>query len=138
MEISEVLKQGAAVLGIRDNALLSCEVMLADVLGVEREYLVAHRDEEVTSELFQLFKQYVGRVEAGEPVAYIIGNKEFYGLDFYVDKRVLVPRPETEHLVDKVLEFVKERGIESPKILDVGTGSGNIAIAIAKNLDLKN
>ncbi|MBP9771054.1 peptide chain release factor N(5)-glutamine methyltransferase, partial [Candidatus Gracilibacteria bacterium] len=90
------------------------------------------------------YMAYLKKVKDGEPVAYILKEKEFYGLNFYVDNRVLVPRPETEQLVETVLSFLEEKyGVkrsrefesdaEKFRILDVGTGSGNIAISLATN-----
>jgi release factor glutamine methyltransferase len=76
------------------------------------------------------------RVVDGEPVAYILGEKEFYGLDFFVDNRVLLPRPETEMIVEKVLEYFGSDVVDSDlgfRLLDVGTGSGNIVVSIAKS-----
>lgn len=129
MKISQLLKQ--------DISDLDCEILLAYVLGVEREYLVSHSEDEVDKNLVDLFKRYLWRVKDGEPIAYIIGEKEFFGLNFYVDKRVLVPRPETEHLVEKVLEYLRKLSNDCRerrfRILDVGTGSCNIAVSIAKN-----
>lgn len=113
---------------------LECEILLAHVLGVLREYLLAHGDEEVSDDLCKLFDHYLKRVSNGEPVAYIVQEKEFFGLNFYVDSRVLVPRPETEMIVEMVLEYLKyaDNG-RRYHILDMGTGSGNIAVSIAKN-----
>ncbi len=107
---------------------LDAEVLLAHVLGENREWLVAHGDEEVSTEDVALFESYVKRREEQEPVAYIVGFKEFYGMDFFVDRRVLVPRPETEMLVDKALEYLEGSG----RVLDVGTGSGCMAVSIAR------
>lgn len=133
MTIKDLLKEGADFLGDHENAILDCEVLLAYVLGKDKEYLLAHGNEEVEDDLVKLFEKYVERVRDGEPVAYITGEKEFYGLDFFVDKRVLVPRPETEMLVEKVLEYLRENEGRKCRVLDVGTGSGNIAVSVAKN-----
>lgn len=147
MTIKKLLKSGFEFLGERENALLDCEVILANVLGVEKEYLIAHNDQKIGgdgfgsgaassnfgSDLIDLFWVYLKRVHDGEPVAYLIREKEFYGLNFYVDQRVLVPRPETEQLVETVLNFLKETPERKFRIIDVGTGSGNIAVALATN-----
>lgn len=118
----------------RKNALLDCELVLAYVLGVDSAYLLAHNDEEVSEVLYALFDVYLKRLQSGEPVAYVVFEKEFFGLNFFVDKRVLVPRPETELLVEKVIEYINSQSREGTRsrILDVGTGSGNIAVAIAR------
>lgn len=144
MTIRDLIKQGFEFLEGAENAVLNCEVVLANVLGVEKEYLIGHSDEEVEDDLVDLFMLYLKKVKDGEPVAYILKEKEFYGLSFYVDNRVLVPRPETEQLVETVLSFLEEKyGVkrsrefesdaEKFRVLDVGTGSGNIAISLATN-----
>ena len=83
------------------------------------------------------FRALVKRRAGGEPVAYILGSKEFYGRDFQVNLDVLIPRPETEHLVDCVLDYLKKRpeDAEPPRVVDVGTGSGAIAITIAAEIE---
>lgn len=112
---------------------LGAELLLAFVLGKDRAYLVANGNEEVGESVQQKFEELMGRMLKGEPVAYLTGIKEFYGLDFFVDKRVLIPRPETERLVEKVLGY--PLAVVGPaRILDVGTGSGCIAVSVAKNL----
>lgn len=141
MNISEILKLAKERLNNVQGDYLGIEVILAHVLEKNREFLIAHPDFEIIQPVEERFWALFERFYDGEPVAYLTNKKEFYGLDFYVDKRVLIPRPETELLVDKVLEFAKQ--IESGKqkkisskikILDIGTGSGCIAISIAKNL----
>ncbi len=112
--------------------LLEAELLLAEILGVTREDVFAHPERGLSGEECERFERFWERIEAGEPLAYILGHKEFYGLDFFVDSRVLVPRPETEHLVSTVLELVRD--IDEPKILDVGTGCGAIAVALAHAL----
>ncbi|MFH1284935.1 MAG: peptide chain release factor N(5)-glutamine methyltransferase [Candidatus Peregrinibacteria bacterium] len=127
MTIKDLLKSGADI--------LDREVLLAYVLGVPREHLLAHPNEEIPEELAEVFSVYINRVEEGEPVAYITCEKEFFGLNFYVDNRVLIPRPETEQLVERALGYMGDRAKAGRRfrILDVGTGSGNIAVSIARN-----
>jgi release factor glutamine methyltransferase len=136
MTRGQLLDLGVNVLGAKDTSYLSAEVLLCYVLGETKEYLFAHASDEVGDEnLEKLYIQYLDRVKKGEPIAYITGEKEFYGLDFLVNKHVLVPRPETEMLVEKALSFMRDNFEKHGKyrVLDVGTGSGNIAISIAKN-----
>lgn len=109
---------------------LDAELLAASALGLARIQLYAQSDRPlVTSELGAL-RELVRRRQAGEPVAYITGHKEFWGLDLAVDPRVLIPRPDTETLVEEALERVPPDA--APKVADVGTGSGAIALALAK------
>jgi len=135
MTIKELLELGGGELSSSSTAFLDAEVLLAHVLGEDKVFLTVNMDEKVDDDLVALFRSYLGRVKNGEPVAYILNRKEFFGNDFYVDNRVLVPRPETEFLVERVLVFIeKNRGQINFNILDIGTGSGNIAISIVKGL----
>ena len=104
------------------------EVLLAHLLDVSRLELIAYSEQEVPVDKLGALQQSWAKIEDGCPVAYLTHEKEFYGLDFYVDERVLVPRGETERLVDYVLD----RAQEGAKILEVGTGSGAIAVALKK------
>ena len=101
----------------------------------ERAWLMAHDDDALPEQVADLFHSFRLRRTAGEPVAYIVGYKEFFGLRFSVDSRVLVPRPDTETLVQWALEVLKP--LADPEILDLGTGSGAVAIAIAHSLRCK-
>jgi len=121
---------GAAVLrhaGI-PTASLDADVLLTDVLGISKETLYAHPDTEMSHGPMRRFRELIERRARGEPVAYLRGFKEFYGLRFAVDPRVLIPRPETETLVDAARDLIRGRALS---IADVGTGSGAIAIAVA-------
>jgi release factor glutamine methyltransferase len=123
---------GAAVDGLRaagvEDPRLDAEVMLAEAIGIERAELTASPDTEVPPAAARLFGEMVRRRLRREPVAYIVGSKGFRHLDLAVDHRVLIPRPETELLVEVALE-------RAPRtLLDVGTGSGAIALAVAAEL----
>ena len=111
-----------------DTAALDADVLLAYVLGVGKEALFAHPERELSPAEDVRFQQLVERRGRGEPVAYLRGFKEFYGLRLLVDPRVLIPRPETEGLVDAAREVIAGRALT---VVDVGTGSGAIAVAIA-------
>lgn len=115
------------------NARLDAQVLLERVIGMERALFYAYPEHEVTSEQEQRFLVLLKRRLQGEPIAYLVGHKEFYGLDFLVDKRVLIPRPETELLVEAALEVLQHRlnAGQTPISADIGTGSGIIAITLA-------
>jgi release factor glutamine methyltransferase len=110
------------------TAALDADVLLAHVLGVAKEMLYAHPDTEMTHGAMRRYRELIERRARGEPVAYLRGFKEFYGLRFTVDRRVLIPRPETETLVDAARGIIAGRPLT---IADVGTGSGAVAVAIA-------
>jgi release factor glutamine methyltransferase len=112
-----------------DRARLDSERLLMHLLRKNRAWLIAHPRKELPAEQQDQYEALVERRLAGEPIQYIIGECEFYGLPFKVTRDVLIPRPETEHLVEKVSELVPL--FSQPRIVDVGTGSGAIAIALA-------
>lgn len=107
---------------------------------VNQAWLIAHDDEMLAPSTAAAFRDSIERRCAGEPIQYISGEAEFYGLPFAVDRDVLIPRPETEHLVEKTIglaQELREAGmISEPRIVDVGTGSGAIAVALAHALPL--
>jgi release factor glutamine methyltransferase len=112
---------------------LDAEVLLAYVLKKPREYLFVNQESRIKNQEAKKFLALVKKRQLGWPVAYLTQKKEFFGLNFFVNKHVLIPRPETEGLVELILSRIKnqESGI---KILDIGTGSGNIIIALAKTI----
>jgi release factor glutamine methyltransferase len=113
---------------------LDAELLLAHALGVGRAHVLAGGASPLTAEQLGGFRGLVARRAELEPVAYLVGHKEFFGLDFVVDRRVLVPRPETELLVELALERLNVRAFGRLNVADIGTGSGCIAIALAKHL----
>lgn len=115
-------------------AAAHARMLLQSVLNVSHAYLIAHPDQELAPEQAQKFHSLAVRRAAGEPVAYLVGEREFYSLNFKVTPAVLIPRPETELLVDLALERIST---DRPcKVLDLGTGSGAVAITIARHRPL--
>jgi release factor glutamine methyltransferase len=112
-----------------ERARLDAETLLLAILRKNRAWLLAHLDEPVPAEAVSRYAEWVERRSLGEPVQYIVGETEFYGLPFRVTRDVLIPRPETEHLVERALELAAE--FSAPRVVDVGTGSGAIALALA-------
>jgi len=108
---------------------VDARALLCAVLGRDAAYLIAHSDDVLTAEQALTYEAWVARRAAGEPVAYITGVREFYGRAFTVTPDVLIPRPETELLVDVALQAL--RGMSEPRVLDLGTGSGCIALTLA-------
>jgi release factor glutamine methyltransferase len=112
-----------------DSPRLDAELLLAHVLGFERIKLYTHFDRPMSEADLASYRALVKRRVAGEPVAYLLGSKGFWEIDLQVDERALIPRPETEVLVEEVLELVGEDS--DATLVDVGTGSGAIALAVA-------
>jgi release factor glutamine methyltransferase len=116
---------------------LNAELLLMFVLGRERAYLYAHPERELSAEEQYRYDQVIQERAQGCPTQYITGHQEFWGLDLLVSPAVLIPRPETEHVVETVLELVKELPLDPVgklRIVDIGTGSGCIALAVASEL----
>jgi release factor glutamine methyltransferase len=118
-----------------DEARLHAEVLVFHVLHCDRAYLFAHPERELTSSEQSQYEQLVARRAAGEPLQYLTGHQEFWKADFLVTPAVLIPRPETEHLIEAVLDLVRHFALGPRlKLIDVGTGSGAIAITLAREL----
>ena len=128
--IAEALKEAARLLrgACVAEARREAGSLLAHTLGRDRAYLFTHDDEAVVPEKLSLFRSLVERRASGEPLQYVTGRQEFYGLDFEVTPDVLIPRPETELLVEAGLASLGEHA--SPLVCDVGTGSGCIPVAL--------
>ncbi len=135
----EALQGGVAQLqraGV-DDARLVAELLLCRVLACERGQLLARLEQPLTAAASKRWRRLLRRALRHEPLAYILGWREFYGLEFYVDRRVLIPRPETELLVEEALAWARAylaRHNRLPLIADVGTGSGAIAVSLAVHL----
>lgn len=110
------------------------ELILAHILKKSREYVLTHPDIALTKHQQKQYRNMAARRLKNEPLAYILGHKEFYGLDFKVSPQTLIPRPETELLIEEVLRLKPKNSF----IIDVGTGSGNIIISLSKNIKEKN
>jgi len=134
--IRGALLWGAQVLsdaGI-ENHRLDAEVLLRHVLKMEKEQLYMNGDTPISAGQEAEFRALLSRRSQREPVSYITGQKEFWSLDFFVTPAVLIPRPETELLVEVALQYIARLGSGSPvKVLDLGTGSGAIAVCLAKD-----
>lgn len=127
-EVAELIATGAAGLAASSSsARADAALLLAHALGRRREWIVAHPDAVASPEETARFEMLCMRRREGVPIAYLVGSAHFYGREFCIDDSVLIPRPETEHLVDEALRF-----IEGPaRVLDVGTGCGAIACTLA-------
>jgi release factor glutamine methyltransferase len=146
MDIRSALKWGMAQL--RDagvpSGTLATEVLLMHALGRDRAWMYSHHEEPVDDAALQKYFALIARRAAGEPTQYLTGHQEFWGLDFEVTPAVLIPRPETEHLMEVALARLGERGFkihmdtglprETLHVADIGTGSGCLAVALAYEL----
>jgi release factor glutamine methyltransferase len=117
------------------NDLLDAQTLLAAAIGRDRTYLIVNFNQELAPEQLEKYQALIERRAAGEPLQYITGRQEFYGLEFEVTPAVLIPRPETELIVEETLRLAHQSGRAAPLIVDVGTGSGCIAVALARELE---
>jgi release factor glutamine methyltransferase len=135
MTVAEALREtGRRLEAVGGSGRLDATLLLEYVTGATRESFITADARELTAAEDAAFAQAAQRRLAGEPIAYITGIAGFYGRTFAVDERVLVPRPETEHLVDAALKLLRAAGTTGGRIADIGTGSGAIAIALAAEL----
>jgi release factor glutamine methyltransferase len=135
MNLKNIIKEASQTLknnNIRSHEL-DAQILLSDIMGTEREYLIVNNETRVSEKIKKKYYLSIKRRAKSEPVAYIIGKREFWSKDFVVNNSTLVPRPETELLIYKVIDYFKERRIN---ILDIGTGSGCILLSILKELRL--
>ena len=130
-----IIKYSQELEKISDTPRLDVELFLQKALGgVDRIYIHLNLNKELTTEQYDEFIKYINDRINGRPVAYIVGNREFMGLDFFVKEGVLIPRPDTETLVEEIIELCKNKS-EQINILDIGTGSGSITVSLAKYIE---
>ena len=136
MQLREALKTGLKTLvesGV-PSPELAAELLLMNVLGRDRGYLYAYPEAEIPEEITRRYFRFVDERATGKPTQYITGHQEFWGLDLEVTPDVLIPRPETEHVVEAVIDLARRQGLDRDaplRMVDVGTGSGCIALALA-------
>lgn len=134
MKISEILKN---IPYSEKISPLDAEILFSLALNMPPEFIFAHPEKRLTKKEIMKFKNLVRRRIYGEPIAYIKGKKEFYGLEFEVNKNVLIPRPDTEIIVERALREVLNSRDKFGSIIDIGTGSGNIIISLYRNIPAK-
>lgn len=132
--VADVLCKAQLCLKDSDSPRADAEILLAHVLGKARSYFVAWPEVLLSAHDVVVFEGLIARRAAGEPVAYLIGSRGFYGLDLTVSPAVLIPRPETELLVEAALERLPKK---TCRVADLGTGSGAIALALANELKIE-
>jgi len=135
MILEKTIKQASQLLKNQNiiSHELDAQVILSDIMGVTKDFFIANSHINISKSTIKKFNHAIKRRINREPVAYIIGKKEFWSQDFAVNQATLVPRPETELLIYKVVDFFKNKRIN---VLDIGTGSGCILLSILKELDL--
>ena len=129
MTLREALTEAASTIDRRE-----AETLLAHLLFRDRPWLIAHADTELSPNLHEIYSALVARRVAKEPIQYLTGHQEFFGLMLHVTPDTLIPRPETELLVEAVLRWIADHDLRYPHIVDIGTGTGAIALALASKL----
>lgn len=134
MKIKDLLLQGISILKEDniDDANIKARIILSDLLDKNKEYLMIHDEDEIEDGLNKIFLEKIERLKKHEPLQYIINKQEFMGYEFYVDKNVLIPQPDTENLVEEIIYLSEKIRKKELRILDMCTGSGAIAISISK------
>ena len=138
MIIDEVLFMGIRELNNSnvEESNLKAKLLISDVLGVTKEYILIHGNEEFPFGKLNEYLEKIERLASGEPLQYILNSQEFFGIDFYVDENVLIPQPDTETLVIETIKIIRKEN-RSLKILDLCTGSGAIGICLARENNVK-
>jgi release factor glutamine methyltransferase len=136
MDIASVLNKAVTSLENQGIATprLDAEVLLCVLIKKERTIFYSHPGEKLTEKENKIYQQLIERRKHGEPVAYIVGKREFWSLPFEVSRHVLIPRPETEIIVEEVLKICEGGKVKNPKILEIGTGCGAISVSLASEL----
>lgn len=132
LTIEQALTQADELRAVSDSWRLDAELLLAEAMQTSREYLVAWHSQEVDADKLHVYKDFLNRRKCGEPIAYILGKKAFWDFELRVNPHVLIPRPETELLVEAAIELLASNTGTTLKLADLGTGSGAIAIALAR------
>ena len=137
MNIKEAIIFGTKYLDENNisDSKLKCRILLSNILNISKEYLLIHDNEKLDLKKEMKYKEYLVRLANNEPIQYIIKKQEFMKMNFYVDENVLIPQPDTEILVEEVIDKFKKNK-EKLKILDLCTGSGCIGISIAKYIKM--
>lgn len=130
MNITELLKQPYPFIDSKNIPRLDIELILAHAINKDRVFVLSHPEYKLSNDEYKKTTQNIKRRTHHEPIAYILGDKEFFGLKFKVNKHVLIPRPKTEELVDKTLHIIEESNKTEFNMIDIGTGSGCIPISI--------
>ena len=132
MNLKNVINQGANILEKNSikSARLDSEILIAKVIGNERETILLNQNKNIEKASFDYFKSLIDQRSKGKPIAYLIGKKDFWNCEFKIDNNVLVPRPDSELLIEEVLRLSKNK--KKLKLLDIGVGSGCILLSILK------
>ena len=136
MNIKDLVNSGVKILKENNikNPILDAEIILSSIIKKERDYIILNETDQINQFLIKKFYNFVNRRKIGEPISYIVKSKYFWNNCFYVNKDVLIPRPDTEHIVEEVLKLVRVNSRKS--VLDIGTGSGCILLSILKERKL--
>lgn len=136
MTIKQNLEYAIKMLNENDieDARIKARTLLSYVLGKTKEYIIINSEQELEQE--NIFNTYIQEIIKGKPLQYITKTQEFFGIEFYVDENVLIPQPDTENLIEAVIEIAKKEG--KKRILDLCTGSGCIAISLSANIENSN